>query len=182
MKHGNTFSPQHFPVKCVTAYGTAVPYCTREMILGHANCLTAPTEQQHFACFIIASLHEEIRACFALHVLVPSCSLKVFNDSHLNSFLTLNSIKSMIENYVLKGSLQQPDQVVKLERALRGEVRITPEISPGLHKAYCYAAVGIVTRLQLERPRNRSSIYDRNEIHLYSKALVIALGPTQFHI
>jgi hypothetical protein len=82
-----------------------VPYCTREMILGHANRLTAPTEQQHFAFFIIASLHEEIRARFTLHVSVPSCSLKVFNDSHLNSFLTLNSIRSMIENYILKGGL-----------------------------------------------------------------------------
>ena len=82
-----------------------MPYCTREMILGHANCRTAPTEQQHFAFFIIASLHEEIRACFTLCMLVPSCSLKVFDDSHLNSFLTLNSIKSRIENCVLKGGL-----------------------------------------------------------------------------
>ena len=122
MNHGNAFPSQHFPVKCDAAYGTAVPYCTREMILGHANCRTAPTEQQHFSFFIIASLHEEIRACFTLRVLVPSCSLKEFNDSHLNSSLTLNSIKSRTENYVLKGGVQQQDQVVKLQRALRGEV------------------------------------------------------------
>ena len=82
-----------------------MPYCTREMILGHANCRTAPTEQQHFAFFIVASLHEEIRACFPLCLLAPSCSFKVFNDSFLNSFLTLNSIKSRIENSVLNGGL-----------------------------------------------------------------------------
>lgn len=105
MKHGNTFPSQHFPVKYDTAYGTAVPYCTREMILGHANCRTAPTEQQHFAFFIIASLHEEIRACSTLCVLVPSCSLKVFNDFLLNSFIALNSMKSRVENYVLKGGM-----------------------------------------------------------------------------
>jgi hypothetical protein len=149
------------------------------MILGHANCRTAPTEQQRFAFFITAPLHEEIRTCFTLCVLVPSCSLKVFNDSHLNSFLTLNSKYSRIENYVLKGGLS--NQIRAGSYRGRCAARFVHRLrylhfthctfhSPGLRKAYCYTVVGIVTRLQLERPRNRSSIYDMNEIYPYPKA------------
>lgn len=104
MKHGNTFPSQHFPVKYDTAYGTAVPYCTREMILGHANCRTAPTEQQHLALSSLPCMRK-YGLVLSLCVLVPSCSLRVFNDFLLNSFITLNSMKSRVENYVVKGGM-----------------------------------------------------------------------------